>query len=81
MSGPTQGNHEGLTLRGRGPDRELRVGKAVSVALTALIVLNITALVLETVDEIQDLSPRAFDVFEAVAVGMVTIEYLLRGWS
>ena len=64
-----------------GPDPDSRVGKAVSVSLTALIVLNITALVLETVDEIQDLSPRAFWVFEDVSVGVFTIEYLLRVWS
>ena len=66
---------------GLGPEPDSRIGKAVSVSLTALIVLNITALVLETVDEIQDLSPRAFGVFEAVSVGVFTIEYLLRVWS
>ena len=66
---------------GLGPEPESRIGKVVSVSLTALIVLNITALVLETVDEIHDLSPRAFGVFEAVSVGVFTIEYLLRVWS
>ena len=66
---------------GLGPDPESRIGKVVSVSLTALIVLNITALVLETVDEIQDLSPRGFGVFEAVSVVLFTIEYLLRVWS
>ena len=64
-----------------GPEPDSPIGKAISVSITALIVLNITALVLETVDEIQELSPRAFWVFEAVSVGVFTIEYLLRVWS
>ena len=64
-----------------GPEPDTRTGKVVSVSITALIVLNITALVLETVDDIHDLSPRAFWVFEAVSVGVFTIEYLLRIWS
>jgi len=64
-----------------GPEPDSRVGKAVSVSITTLIVLNITALVLETVHEIQDLSPRAFWVFEAVSVAVFTVEYLLRVWS
>ena len=64
-----------------GPEPDSRIGKAVSLSITALIVLNITALVLETVEEIQDLSPRAFWILEAVSVAMFTVEYLLRVWS
>ena len=77
----TASNLQRVVHSALGPDPDSRVGKAVSVSLTALIVLNITALVLETVDEIHNLSPRAFSVFEAVSVGVFTVEYLLRIWS
>ena len=64
-----------------GPEPNSRVGRVISISITVLIILNITALVLETVDEIQDLSLYAFSAFEAVSVGVFTIEYLLRVWS
>ena len=43
-----------------GPEPDSRIGKAVSLSVTTPIILNIVALVLETVDEIHDMSPRAF---------------------
>ena len=58
-----------------------RVGRAVSVSLAVLIVLNIAALVVGTVEEIRQISPRAFLLFEAASVGVFTVEYLLRVWS
>lgn len=64
-----------------GPEPDSRIGKAVSLSVTTLIILNIVALVLETVDEIHDLSPRAFWFFETVSVAVFTVEYLIRVWS
>ena len=58
-----------------------RVGVAVSVSLAVLIVLNIIALVVWTVEDIRQISPRAFIAFEAVSVVIFTVEYLLRVWS
>ena len=58
-----------------------RVGRVVSASLAVLIVLNIVALVVGTVEEIHQISPRAFLVFEAVSVGVFTVEYLFRVWS
>ena len=64
-----------------GPDPDSQVGKAISISITVLIILNITALVLETVEDIRDLSPQTFRVFETVSVAVFTVEYLLRVWS
>ena len=58
-----------------------RVGKVVSVSLFILIVLNIVAVVSGTVEEINNISPRAFIVFEAASVAVFTVEYLLRVWA
>ena len=58
-----------------------RVGKAVSVSLFILIVLNIVAMVSGTVEDIYNISPRAFIVFEAASVAVFTVEYLLRVWA
>ena len=56
------------------------VGRVVSGALIALIVLNIAAVVLGTVEDIYNIAPRAFLVFEAASVAVFTVEYVLRVW-
>ena len=58
-----------------------RVGQAVSVSLITLIALNIVAVVSGTVEDVYNISPRAFMVFEAASVAVFTVEYLLRLWT
>ena len=49
--------------------------------LTGLILLNILAVVLETVASVARPYARAFDLFESVSVAVFTLEYALRLWS
>ena len=58
-----------------------RMGSVVSVFLPVLILLNIVALVVGTVEDIHQISPRFFLAFEAASLGVFTVEYLLRVWS
>ena len=51
------------------------------MSLFILIVLNIVAMVSGTVEDIYNISPRAFIVFEAASVAVFTVEYLLRVWA
>lgn len=56
------------------PDRIIAVG------LMILILANVIAVMLETVDEIEVPYRRYFRAFEFVSVGIFTIEYLIRLW-
>ncbi len=58
-----------------------RVSEIFDVFLITLIFLNVVALILGTVEEIYQASPLAFYLFEAISVGIFTVEYLLRVWS
>ena len=58
-----------------------RVSEIFDVFLIALIFLNVVALIVGTVEEIHQVSPLAFYLFEAISVGIFTVEYLLRVWS
>ncbi len=64
---------------GTAPDT--RIGRVASAILIALIILNIVALVVETIPEVHTLSPVAFSAIEVVSVAIFTVEYLLRVWS
>lgn len=55
--------------------------RAVSAGLATLIVLNVTAAVVETVESIHADYRRAFDWFEWCSVAVFSIEYLLRLWA
>ncbi len=55
--------------------------QVVDVFLITLIVLNIVAMVLETVEEYRLRLPGFFDWFEAVSVAIFSVEYVLRVWS
>jgi voltage-gated potassium channel len=55
--------------------------RLLRLGLAALIVLNVAAVVLETVPSIQAGSSHLFDVFEHVSVAIFAIEYLLRLWA
>ena len=49
--------------------------------LISLISLNAVALIVGTVEEIHQVSPQAFRIFEIISVAIFTVEYLLRVWS
>lgn len=46
-----------------------------------LIILNVTAVILETVDSIHNPHKEFFRIFDLVSVIIFTIEYILRVWS
>jgi voltage-gated potassium channel len=57
------------------------LGRSARAGLVALILANVAAFVLETVEPIHRAAPTFFRWFEAVSVAIFTIEYLLRLWS
>jgi voltage-gated potassium channel len=57
------------------------INKAFNLFIVALILLNIVAMVLESVQEIHHLAPRWFHNFEFFSVAVFSVEYLLRIWS
>ena len=62
------------------PDREARGPKALEIALILLIALNVTAVILETVDTIYADWQNVFDLFERVSLSIFIVEYLARLW-
>ena len=55
--------------------------RSISILLSAIIVLNVGALIIETVDGVYRISPGLFWKIEAISVCIFTIEYGLRVWS
>jgi voltage-gated potassium channel len=55
--------------------------KAFDLFITALILLNVTALILETVPNFQEQYGLHLENFEFYSVIIFTVEYLLRFWS
>lgn len=49
--------------------------------IITLILLNVVAVMLETVPSIHDPHKEFFSIFDAVSVAIFTIEYVLRVWS
>ncbi len=81
-------------MRNRGDDLKRRVHKfleveaddrgwerATNLALATLIVLNVVAVMLETVEDLRNRYGPEFQAFEAVSVAVFSIEYLLRLWA
>lgn len=58
-----------------------RTSRTINAFILLLIVLNIIALVVETVPRFHDAAPRLFSVFELVSVLVFSLEYVLRLWS
>lgn len=58
-----------------------RASVVFDVLIMALIVLNVLAIVLETVEGIRSRAGTAFRIFEIFSVAVFTVEYLLRLWS
>ncbi len=64
------------------PDEgDTRWDKIVNTFLITLIVLNVIAVILETVDSIHKAHVQFFRVFDIVSVIIFSIEYTLRVWS
>ena len=57
-----------------------RVSRNIDRALVALIVANVVAVVIETVEPIHARYASEFWVFEVASVAIFTVEYLLRLW-
>ena len=55
--------------------------RAVDLVILGLILLNILALILETVDYLQTRAAAAFEAFEKVSLIIFSVEYVLRLWS
>ncbi len=58
-----------------------RAGHVFSVFIVTLILLNVAALILQSVKAIDALFPRGFTGFEYFSVIVFSIEYVLRVWS
>lgn len=55
--------------------------RALNVSLLALILANVAAVILETVDSLRQQYSSAFGVFEVVSVAVFSVEYALRIWT
>ncbi len=62
--------------RGRDP-----ASRALDFSLSALIVANVAAVMLETVNAIYIRYGYAFRIFEVISVAIFTVEYVVRIWS
>lgn len=62
------------------PDRKAYGPKLLELALIVLIILNVGAVILETVDALYAKWRYAFDVFEAVSLIIFITEYCARLW-
>lgn len=58
-----------------------KLSQAFDVFIVTLIGLNVIALILESVENIRDFSPKLFGVFEYISVVLFTVEYIARIWS
>ena len=63
------------------PSEADRTARWLQLGLLALIVANIAAVVAGTVPQVAEQWGRWLDGFEAVSVGVFTIEYLARVWT
>ncbi len=58
-----------------------RWDKVINAFLITVIILNVVAVILETVPSIRQPNQRFFDYFDGFSVGVFTVEYILRVWS
>jgi len=68
-----------LLLEGNGEYRQ--VGHYIDVFLISLIMLNVVAIVLESIVTLANEYAYQFIMLEVISVGIFAIEYLLRVWS
>ena len=57
-----------------------RLGRQVDLLLVALIIVNVVAVILETVDSVARQYEELFFWIEIISVGIFTIEYFVRLW-
>lgn len=57
------------------------VGRACDTFIVVLILLNIVAMIVESVESVHSLLPNGFKAFELFSVAVFTVEYVLRLWS
>lgn len=57
------------------------LSRSIDLSIMALIVANVVAVILATVDPLFTSYRTAFRVFETVSVAVFSVEYLLRIWS
>jgi voltage-gated potassium channel len=57
------------------------LGRGLNVSIAVLIVLNVIAVSLETVESIHTRHASAFRAFEMFSVGVFALEYMLRLWT
>lgn len=58
-----------------------KTAEAVNLFMLVLVVFNVTAVVLETVESIYAVHKALFQYFADISVIIFTIEYILRIWS
>ena len=58
-----------------------RLSAGVGAFIVGLILLNVVAIVLESVDSVCAAAPRVFFWFEAFSVAVFTVEYAARLWA
>ena len=56
-------------------------GRIVDIVIITIILLNIVALILETVKPIYNLYHDTFRLFETFSLTLFSIEYLVRLWA
>ncbi len=58
-----------------------RVSRAWDIFIIFLICANVVALILASVENINQAAPQVFIIFESASVAVFAIEYILRVWS
>lgn len=62
-------------------DDDTRINRLINYILIALIISNVSAVLLESVNPIYRSYHFYFDLFENISIAIFSIEYLLRLWS
>jgi voltage-gated potassium channel len=60
---------------------ESKADKAINIFIITLIVLNVIAVMMETVHPLYENNKKLFDTFDLISVIIFSIEYVLRVWS
>ena len=60
---------------------ESKADKAINIFIITLIVLNVIAVMMETVHPLYENHKKLFDTFDVISVIIFTVEYVLRVWS
>ena len=60
---------------------ESKADKAINIFIITLIVLNVIAVMMETVHPLYEEHRKLFDAFDLISVIIFTVEYVLRVWS